>query len=201
MVHPSPKVTREIWICGMSTRGWKQCRHRRTFPVTRSLVTNRVPFCTLKRRVFGKFDPLMETFLECETMCREPPSGHMFVESLAEIDWRKVAEVVRRTRHKKQCLCDPFFALSPKPIALFCRKRAKLSLFRPQPHLPSFIQIHPRFINENDVSDRYNNRRLEIGWPIITIRDFISETRRTVNSRLCSLPDIDILRMCMATLP
>ena len=37
----------------------------------------------------------METFLECETTCREPPPGHVFVGSLAEIDPRKVAEVVR----------------------------------------------------------------------------------------------------------
>jgi len=43
----------------------------------------------------------METFLECETTFREPPSGHLFVESLAEIDRRKVVEVVRLTRHKK----------------------------------------------------------------------------------------------------
>jgi len=43
----------------------------------------------------------METFLECETMCRETPPGHVFLESLAEIDPRKVAEVVRRFRHKK----------------------------------------------------------------------------------------------------
>jgi len=45
---------------------------------------------------FGKFDPLVETFLEYETMCHEPPPGHVFVESLAEIDRRKVVEVVRR---------------------------------------------------------------------------------------------------------
>jgi len=38
----------------------------------------------------------METFLECETTCREPPPGHVFVQSLAEIDRRKVVEVVRR---------------------------------------------------------------------------------------------------------
>ena len=38
-----------------------------------------------------------------------------------------------------------FFALCLKPIARFCWKRARLSLFRPQPHLPSFIQIHPSF--------------------------------------------------------
>jgi len=43
----------------------------------------------------------METFLECETMCHEPARRHMFVESLAEIDSRKVAEMVRRTHHKK----------------------------------------------------------------------------------------------------
>jgi len=38
-----------------------------------------------------------------------------------------------------------FFVLCPKPIARFRCKRARLSLFRPQPHLPSFIQIHPSF--------------------------------------------------------
>jgi len=70
----------------MSTRGWKQSRRRRTFPVIRS------PGHTQG----GKFDPLMdETFLECETMCRDPPLGHVFVESLAKIDPRKVVEVVR----------------------------------------------------------------------------------------------------------
>jgi len=36
----------------------------------------------------------------------------MFVESLAEIDPRKVAEVVCHLRHKKQRLCDPFFSRS-----------------------------------------------------------------------------------------
>jgi len=87
----------------------------------------------------------METFLEYKTMCRKPPPGHMFVESFAEIDPRKVAEIDRRSHHKKQRLCDPVFALSLKPIARFRWKRARLSLFRPQPHLPSFIQIHPSF--------------------------------------------------------
>jgi len=86
----------------MSTRGWKQSRRRRTFPVTRILFTNRVTFCTVKRRFFGKFDPVVETFLECETTCREMPPEQVFVQSLAEIDPRKVVEVVRRTRHKKQ---------------------------------------------------------------------------------------------------
>ena len=59
------------------------------------------------------------TFLECETMCREPPLGHVFVENLAKIDPRKVVEVVRLTRHKKQRLCDPFFrALSETDCAI-----------------------------------------------------------------------------------
>jgi len=34
----------------------------------------------------------MGTFLECETICREPPPEHVFVESLAEIDRRKVVQ-------------------------------------------------------------------------------------------------------------
>ena len=58
----------------------------------------------------------METFLEYETMCREPPPGYVFVGIFAEIDPRKVAEVVRRDKKR---LCDPFSALSPKPIARF----------------------------------------------------------------------------------
>jgi len=52
----------------------------------------------------------METFLENQTMYRETTPGHVFVGSFAEIDPRKVAEVVRRLRHKKQRLCDPFFS-------------------------------------------------------------------------------------------
>jgi len=75
----------------------------------------------------------METFLECETMCREMPSGHVFVDSLAEIDPRKVVEVVRRTCHKNNASATHFVALSPKSIAPFRCKRERLSLFRPQP--------------------------------------------------------------------
>jgi len=61
----------------------------------------------------------METFLEYETMYREPPPRHMFVGSFGEIDPRKVAEVVRRSRHKKQRLCDQFFrALSETHSAI-----------------------------------------------------------------------------------
>ena len=87
----------------------------------------------------------METFLEYETMCRKPPPGHVFVGSLTEIDPRKVAEVVRGSCHKNIASATHVFALSPKPTARFPWKRARLSLFRPQPHLPSFIQIHPSF--------------------------------------------------------
>ena len=87
----------------------------------------------------------METFLEFETICRKTAAGHVFVESLAVIDPRKVAEVVRGSRHKNNVSATYFYALSPKPIARFRWKRARHSLFRPQPHLPSFIQIDPSF--------------------------------------------------------
>jgi len=77
--------------------------------------------CTPKRGFFGKFDLVMETFLEYETICREPSRGHVFVESLAEIDPRKVAKVVRDfiTSQKNASACDPFFrALSETHSAI-----------------------------------------------------------------------------------
>jgi len=46
---------------------------------------------------------------------------------------------------QKNASATHFFALSPKPIARFRWKLARLSLFRPQPHMPSFIQIDPSF--------------------------------------------------------
>jgi len=75
----------------------------------------------------------------------EPPPGHVFVESLAKIDPRKVVEVMRLTRHKNNASATHFFVLSPKLIARFRCKRARLSLCRPHPHLPSFIQIDLSF--------------------------------------------------------
>jgi len=113
----------------MSTRGWKQSRRRRTFPVTRSLITNRVTFCTVKREFFGKFDPVMLTFLECETMCRETPPEQVFVESMAEIDPRKVVEVVRPTRHIRslQYTIIICIRLSPRP-RLIADNQALLNL-------------------------------------------------------------------------
>ena len=124
--------------------GWKQSRRRRTFPVTCSLGTNRVPFCSLKRWFLRKFDPLMETFLECEnhvsrattwTRGRGKFGGNRFKESGRSSE--------SYTSQKR--LCDPFFTLCPKPIARFRWKHARLSLFRPQPHMLSFIQIDPSF--------------------------------------------------------
>jgi len=93
----------------MSTRGWTELRRRRTFLVTRSLATISGTLLYAKKTVFREIRPLMETFLECETMFRKPPPGHVFLDSLAEIDLRKVVEVMRRSSHKKQRLCDPFF--------------------------------------------------------------------------------------------
>jgi len=67
----------------------------------------------------------METFLDYKTMYREPPPGQVLMESLTEIDPRKVA-VVRGSRHQKKTtpLQPIFFALSPKPIARFHWKNA-----------------------------------------------------------------------------
>jgi len=54
----------------------------------------------------------METFLEYETVRHEMPPGHVFLESLAEIDPTKVAEVVRRSRDKKTTHLRPIFLRS-----------------------------------------------------------------------------------------
>jgi len=85
----------------------------------------------------------MKTFLEYETMCREPPCGHVFVESVAEIDIRKVAEaeklVVRHSRHKNNASATHFFhALSETHSAISLETcKAKF-----HPNLSKF----PRFI-------------------------------------------------------
>jgi len=46
---------------------------------------------------------------------------------------------------KNNASATHFFTLSPKPRARFRWKRARLSLFRPQPNVPTFIQIHASF--------------------------------------------------------
>jgi len=95
-------------------------------------------------------------------MCREPPLGHVFVGSLAEVDTRKVAEVVRRWPDKKQRLCDPFFRALSETHSAISLETCKTSSF--QASTPP-AEFHPnrskfqRFISENDVPDRYNNRR------------------------------------------
>jgi len=54
----------------------------------------------------------MENFLEYETMCRETPPGHVILGSFAEIDPRKVVEVVRGSRHNKTTPLRPIFSRS-----------------------------------------------------------------------------------------
>jgi len=78
-------------------------------------------------------------------MCCEMPPGNMFVESLAEIDRRKVAEMVHRTCDKKTTPLRPIFSRSLRNPWHDFAGNVQSCLFRPQPHLPSFIQIHPSF--------------------------------------------------------
>jgi len=56
--------------------------------------------------------------LEYETGRCEPPPGHVFVESLAEIDPRKVAKVVRRLPKKTTPLRPIFSRSFQNPISL-----------------------------------------------------------------------------------
>ena len=121
-------------------------------------------------------------------MGRETPPGHVFVGSLAEINRRKVAEVVCGSRDKNNASATHFFALSPKPIVRFRWKRARLSLFRPQPHLPNLIQIHPSF---QDLLAKTTFHiitiiaiRSDIGSPIMTQANTPKYSRLTRRSRL-----------------
>jgi len=50
--------------------------------------------------------------MEYETMYHEPPPENVFVGSFAEIDQRKVAQVVRSSRHKKTMRLRPVFSRS-----------------------------------------------------------------------------------------
>jgi len=130
----------------MSTRGRKQSRRRRTFPETRSLATNRVSFCTLKKTVFREIRPLHGNFSGMwNNVSRATTWTHVrgkFGGNRSKESGRSGASF---TSQKNNASATQFFALSPKPRARFRWKRARLSLFRPQPHLPSFIQIHPSF--------------------------------------------------------
>ena len=82
----------------------------------------------------------METFLEYETICRETPPGHLFVVSFVEIDPRKVAEVVRGSRDKKQRLCDPFFRAVSETHSVISHVSTPPAKFHPNPSkFPRFI--------------------------------------------------------------
>jgi len=101
---------------------------RRTFPVSRRLIANRYP----KKRVFRQIRSLNGNFSGVWNRASRATTWTRVLVSLAEIDPRKVAEVVRGSRHKKT---------------------TPLRVFHPNP------SRFPRFISENDVSDRYTNRR------------------------------------------
>ena len=67
---------------------------------------------------------------------------------VAAITWTRVRGKFGGNRSKESGRSGASFSsqkISPKPIAPFRWKRARLSLLRPQPHLPSFIQIHQSF--------------------------------------------------------
>jgi len=67
----------------------------------------------------------METFLEYETMCRKMPRGHVFVESLAENDRRKVTEVVRGSGHKKNDASVTHFLRFPETRSVISLETCK----------------------------------------------------------------------------
>jgi len=123
-VHPSAKVTpRKDKSVGCPPEDGKS-RHRRTFPVTRRLGTNRVPFCTLKRRFFPEIRPLNGNFSgiwnhvsrdAAWTCVRVKFGGNRSKESGRSGVWFM----------SQKCLCDPFFrALSEirSAISLETRK-------------------------------------------------------------------------------
>jgi len=93
-----------------------------------------------KKRVFGKFEYGIWNNVSQAitwTRVRGKIGENRFKESGRSGAWF--------TSQKNNASATHFFALSPKPIVRFCWKCASLSLFRPQPHLPSFIKIHPSF--------------------------------------------------------
>ena len=71
----------------------------------------------------------METFLECETMCREMPPGHVFAESI-QGKWQKWCMV--HVTKKNNASATHFLALSEthSTISLEC---ARLSIFGLKP--------------------------------------------------------------------
>jgi len=111
-----------------------------TFPVTGRLGTNGT-LKNPKKTVFREIRPLNGNF---SGIWNHMSRASTWIRVRGKFGGNRSKE--SRTRHKKTTPLWPiFFALSPKPIARFRCKRARLSLFRPQPHLPSFIPIHPSF--------------------------------------------------------
>jgi len=74
-------------------------------------------------------------------MCREPPPGHVFVESLAEIDPRKVAEVlvVRGSRHIRSLQYSIGYRIADNESEDQILYRAHMLSIVIQFHLPSSL--------------------------------------------------------------
>jgi len=105
----------------------------------------------------------METFPKCETICCEMPPEQVFVQSLTEIDPRKVVEVVRCTRYKKNTPRPIFSRSLQNPSHDFAGNVQALvfSGVNPTCQVSSKSIQFPRFIRKNDLRDRYNIRRSE----------------------------------------
>ena len=112
---------------------------------------------------------------------------------------------------KNNASATHLFALCPKPIARFRWKRARLSLFRSQPHLPSFIQIYPSFrdllakttfqivtVGDPIGADNNNNNNLHHHHHnvIIVIIIIISSTMYTKHSYPTVVQWSDVLYSC-----
>ena len=91
----------------------------------------------------------METFLECETICREPPPEHVVVESLAEIDPRKVAEVVRRSLDKRSLQYTAIRSDIGSPINMY-------RINRPTYNMRNMQYVHGPVYHHNQARDRHD---------------------------------------------
>ena len=137
-----------LWDVQLSTSGWKECRRHRTFPVTRRLSTNRVPKKEEKEVFLGNLNPYWKPFWN---MKQRVASHHL--DTCSWNVWRKSIQ----GKWQKWCVvhvpknasATHFCALSQSlrnPYRDFAGN-VKGCLFRPQPQLPSFIQIHPSFLD------------------------------------------------------
>ena len=101
----------------------------------------------------------METFLECETKCREPPPRTRIRGKFGENRSKESGTSGASYTWQKTTPLRPIFcALSETHSAISletCKASTPPAKFHPNP------SKCPRFISENDVSDRYNNRRAD----------------------------------------